>query len=64
MTENDTGILSISDAAEIGFKIVEMADRLKDVDAAVPGTQATWALEIDGARFKVAVTVAQPPVET
>jgi len=43
-------------AAEIGRKVIEMADRLKAVLAAVPGCQATWSFEIDDDRFRVVVT--------
>lgn len=54
----DEGLLSVSDAARIGFKLVEMADRLVDVDAALPGSQAKWAFEIDGKSFDIVVTRA------
>lgn len=50
------GLLSMSDAAAIGFKIVEMADRLVDVDAAMPGSEATWTFEIDGHEYRVKIT--------
>jgi hypothetical protein len=50
------GLLSMSDAAAIGFKVVEMADRLIDVDAAMPGTEASWTFEIDGHEYRVKLT--------
>ena len=53
----EDGILSLHDAAEIGFKVVEMADRLRDVDAAMPGSQASFGFEIDGRHFLVLVRV-------
>ena len=64
MSEADTdglGVLSTSDAAAIGFRLVEMADRVKNVDAAVPGTQARCSFQIDGLKFNVVVTLARPP---
>lgn len=48
------------DIEEIGEKIVEMTDRVKTVHAVSPGAQATWVLEVDDIRFKVAVSVDQP----
>lgn len=45
----------------IGEKIVEMADRVKVGHAALPGTQATWVVEIDDTVYKVVVTVEGKP---
>ena len=48
------------DAVTIGYKIVEMAGRVKAMHGVLPGTQATWAFEIEDDRFSVVVTVAPP----
>lgn len=45
------------DAIAIGLKIVEMADRLKDMHSVMPGATAKWPFEMDGRRFKVSMTV-------
>ena len=55
MTDRDA-LLSIDDAAAIGFKIVEMADRLNGVDTIVPGLRAKWGFEVDGVHYDVIVT--------
>lgn len=47
------------DASDIGRKIVEMADRVREIDPIVPGAAATWNFEIDDKKFHVAVTVAR-----
>lgn len=41
----------------VGEKVLEMVERLKDIDALVPGTQANWMLDVDAKRYKVTVTV-------
>ena len=51
--------LDDDDAIEIGSKIVEAADRLKGMNAVVPGAVAKWSFEMDGMRFDVAITVAK-----
>lgn len=48
--------ISSFDAEELGRKIIEMADRLDDVAAAVPGAQATYIFEMDDKRYKVVLT--------
>lgn len=50
-------LVSYEDAAAIGFKVVEMADRVKVGDKCIPGARAKWGFEIDGVKFDVAVTV-------
>lgn len=45
------------DVEEIGEKIVEMTDRVKVAHSVLPGSQATWVLEVDDIRFKIVVTV-------
>jgi hypothetical protein len=56
MSETREPMLSFSDAAEIGFKIVEMADRLIDVDLAMPGSQAKQSITIDGVDYVITLT--------
>jgi hypothetical protein len=61
LPEVDEDLLFDDDAAyRVGAKVIEMAERLKDVAAAIPGARATWNFEIDDVRFHVAVTVAEP----
>lgn len=50
---SDDGMVSISDAASIGYKIVEMADRARTMGKAVPGAVAKWSFEIDGVNYEV-----------
>jgi len=49
--------LDMDQAAEIGWKIDEMATRVLTMHKIVPGTRATWKLEMDDVIFLVAVTV-------
>lgn len=53
----DAAILSLNDAMEIGFKVAEMADRLKDVDAAMPGAQAVFGFELDDVAYEITVKI-------
>lgn len=48
------------DMEYIGEKIVEMADRVKVMHAAIPGAQAKWVIEMDDVRYRVVVTVDAP----
>jgi len=47
-------------AFRVGAKVIEAAERLKDVDAAIPGAQATWHFEIEDVRYRVVVTRVGP----
>lgn len=49
--------VSYEEAAEIGFKIVEMADRVKVADKILPGTTAKWCFTMDDVKYDVVVTV-------
>lgn len=44
-------------AYAIGEKVLEMADRLSPVDRVVPGSRANWALEVDGVRYSLVMSV-------
>lgn len=44
-------------AARVGHKVIEMANRVADMHAAIPGARATWHLEIDDRRYRVVVMV-------
>lgn len=44
MTDSDA-LLGMDDAAAIGFKIVEMADRVKVGNKIIPGAKANWRFE-------------------
>ncbi|WP_126977449.1 hypothetical protein [Frigidibacter oleivorans] len=48
------------DASEIGWKIIEMAERLRGMNSVVPGAVAKWAFEMDGRRYKVSIVVEDP----
>lgn len=48
-------------AADIGFKVVEMADRVKVLHIVIPGARASWAFEMDDIRYRVVVTVETTP---
>lgn len=56
----DDGITSFEDAASIGFKIVEMAERVAKMEPIMPGSQAAWAFEIDDVRYEVFVRKGKP----
>lgn len=56
--DEDLPMLSMDDAYAIGEKVMEMADRVKAVNPAVPGVRATWFLTVDGTRFEMVMTVA------
>ena len=55
----DVEDVSFSDAAELGFKVIEMADRVSTMDACLPGSQARWHFEMDDRRFVVTVAPAR-----
>jgi hypothetical protein len=55
----DDGLVSFSDAADIGFKVAEMAERVRRLHVAVPGAVANWCFEADDVRFAVTVKVAE-----
>lgn len=55
-------LLGFSEAADIGFKVAEMAERVQRMHALVPGSQASWAFEMDDVRFRVRVTVEDAAV--
>ncbi|WP_076486109.1 hypothetical protein [Rhodobacter aestuarii] len=50
------------DLIDIGAKIVEMADRVRTMNMALPGALAQWHFEMDDLRYKVTVSVAGLPV--
>ncbi len=52
-------MLSLSDAADIGFKIVETADRVRKLNPMVPGAEGSWGFEMDGVRFDVLVKLSK-----
>lgn len=57
MSEPD---IDYEDAAAIGFKVAEMAERVQVMHTVLPGAQATWFFEADDVRFRVVVTVDEP----
>jgi hypothetical protein len=57
LSNKDDTLLAIDDAAEIGFKIVEMADRVRKMHPMMAGTKASWNFELDGVRYSVLVGV-------
>lgn len=58
--DQDEEILGFEDAFAIAEKVIEMAERVRRMNKAVPGTVAKWVFELDDERFDVAVTVASP----
>jgi hypothetical protein len=56
MEKDDPTEMSGYEAAlGVGEKVIEMADRVADLNAAVPGAEAKWTFEMDGSRFQVTV---------
>ncbi|WP_066517687.1 hypothetical protein [Sphingobium cloacae] len=53
-------LVSQDDAVNIGMKIVEMADRLRDMNKVVTGAQARWGFDMDGVHYDVAVSLGDP----
>lgn len=58
MTDKDDALLGNDDAAAIGFKVVEMADRVKVGQKFIPGAKAKWRFEMDGVNYDVTVSIA------
>ena len=54
---SDDAITSFDDAASIGFKIIEMAERVLTLHQVVPGSTAAWGFEMDDQRFEVTLKV-------
>lgn len=46
------------DAIAIGLKVVEMAERVRTMHLACPGSVAKWAFEMDDTRYVVRLSVA------
>jgi hypothetical protein len=59
MTDQKDALLDLSTASNIGFKIVEMADRVRVGDKVMPGARAVWGFTMDGVAYKVTVEVDQ-----
>lgn len=57
MPDIDDDPVDYDEAAAVGFKVVEMADRVKVADKVMPGSVARWSFEIDDVKFDVSVTV-------
>lgn len=57
MAEDDIG-LDPASAYHIANLVVEAIDRLKSIDAIVPGAVARFVLSIDGQRFEVKIASA------
>lgn len=47
-------------AYRVGSKIIEAAERCRDMHKIVGGAQATWHFEMDDVRFKVTIEVGAP----
>lgn len=56
------GILAFDDAATLGIKVADMADRVKLMHSVVPGSKAEWRFVMDEVEFDVVVTVAPAPI--
>lgn len=55
---DEDALLSIDDAAAIGFKVAEMADRVKVGNKFIPGAKAKWRFEMDGVNYDVTVSLS------
>ncbi|TPL49098.1 hypothetical protein FJ937_16565 [Mesorhizobium sp. B2-4-4] len=53
----DDEAVSYDEAASIGFKVIEMADRVKVADKVLPGATAKWCFAMDDVEYNVVVTV-------
>jgi hypothetical protein len=47
-------------AFRVGEKVIEAAERVAELHKIVPGSRAAWGFTIDGVRFEVVITVAEP----
>lgn len=57
--DQDEEYLDEREAAErVGRKVLEMADRVRPMHAALPGAQAKWGFEVEDVRFEVIVQVS------
>lgn len=56
-------LLSLWDAQELGFKVVEMADRVRVMDSACPGAEAKSGFKIDGVHYELVVRVSKKQSE-
>ncbi len=52
-------ILDHGDAADVGYKVVEMADKVRKMEPMAPGVEASWVFTVDGLDFEVRVKVAK-----
>jgi len=59
MDSHDEALVGLDDAINIGFKIVEMADRVRVGHKIMPGSLAKWQFTIDGVNYHVTVGVKQ-----
>lgn len=50
--------VSFEDAAKLGFKVIEMADRVRPMDRCARGSQAKSSLTIDETTYEIFVRVA------
>lgn len=57
MTEEET---SFEDAAAVGFKVIEIAEKVALGDKFAVGAQGVWHFSIDDRRFRVVITNAEP----
>lgn len=57
--QDDDGVLGFSDAATIGFKIVDMAERVREgiKITGIKGVEAKWVFTLDGRDYEVKVTL-------
>lgn len=51
-------------AERIGEKVLEMADRLSEMAAIIPGAEMKWRLEIDDAEYECVMRRVSPPPST
>lgn len=51
-----------SDAMTMGYKLVEMAERIILASKFKPGCRASWSFDMDGQRFDVVVVASEAEV--
>jgi hypothetical protein len=58
--ESDECFLAPDDVMRVGYKVIEMAERVRRMDKAVPGAIAAWGFEMDEDHFEVRVLFKEP----
>lgn len=57
----DDRVTQFEAAYDIGEKVLEAMDRVKNMQRIVPGTGAKWKVRIDGTWFEIDVKIVKVP---